>query len=135
MNLNVFYLNVDIDNSLKFFYRVHQVKILISDQGITHYWSGQTCDILLLSWEAICCRSITPLERHEQPLQTWLGCERHSRIVLSPLACHHLSSGKASCVSSSFHGRSLVLMSMSVILMVRRSSVSNRPLNSLATSG
>jgi hypothetical protein len=48
---------------------------------------------------------------------------------------HQQSSGKANFVSSSFHGRSLVLTSMSVILMVRRSSGSARPLNSLATSG
>jgi len=49
--------------------------------------------------------------------------------------CHQPSSGKANFVSSSFHGRSFVLMSMSVILMVRRSSGSARPLDSLATSG
>jgi hypothetical protein len=34
--------------------------------------------------------------------------------------CHQPSSGKGNFVSSSFHGRNLVLTSMSVILMVRR---------------
>lgn len=49
--------------------------------------------------------------------------------------CHQPSSGKANFVSSSSQGRKVVLTSMSVILMVRRSFGSAPPLNSLATSG
>ena len=49
--------------------------------------------------------------------------------------CHQPSSEQANFFFSSFYGRRVVLTSMSVILMVRRSSGSVQPLNSLAISG
>jgi hypothetical protein len=51
------------------------------------------------------------------------------------LSYHQPSSGKANFVSSASQGRKVVLSSMSVILIVRRSFGLAPPLNSLATSG
>ena len=74
-----------------------------------------------------------------RPMTSGKDADSHCRrgpaeTGLQHLTCHQLSSETANFVCSS-HGRRVVLTSMSVILMVRRSSDSAQPLNSLATSG